>query len=118
MSEISPGAYDIIVVGARCAGAPTAMLLAAKGYHVLLLEQSAVPSNMAHSTHLIHPLGLAYLEAWGLLDAIERRATSFTDWSVDLHGAFLHGAPPPVAGRPIYHFRYVENIHLFRRRYH
>jgi flavin-dependent dehydrogenase len=90
------GAYDVIVVGARCAGAPTAMLLAAKGHRVLLLEQTAVPSNMAHSTHLIHPLGLAYLETWGLLDAILQRATSFTDWSVDLHGAFLHGAPPPV----------------------
>ena len=86
----------MIVVGARCAGAPTAMLLAAKGHRVLLLEQTAVPSNMAHSTHLIHPLGLAYLETWGLLDAILQRATSFTDWSVDLHGAFLHGAPPPV----------------------
>jgi len=86
----------VIVVGARCAGAPTAMLLAAKGHRVLLLEQTAVPSNMAHSTHLIHPLGLAYLETWGLLDAILQRATSFTDWSVDLHGAFLHGAPPPV----------------------
>ena len=98
MFETSPGAYDVIVVGARCAGAPTAMLLAAKGHDVLLLEQSTVPSNMAHSTHLIHPLGLAYLKTWGLLGAIEQRATSFTDWSVDLHGAFLHGPPPPVAG--------------------
>ncbi|MDA1356045.1 MAG: NAD(P)/FAD-dependent oxidoreductase [Proteobacteria bacterium] len=98
MAAKSPSAYDVIVVGARCAGAPTAMLLAAKGHRVLLLEQTTVPSNMAHSTHLIHPLGLAYLETWGLLDAIEQRATSFIEWSVDLHGAFLHGAPPPVAG--------------------
>jgi len=98
MSDKSPAAYDVIVVGARCAGAPVAMLLAGKGHRVLLLEQAAVPSNMAHSTHLIHPMGLAYLEAWGLLDAIEERATSFVDWSIDLHGAFLHGAPPPFAG--------------------
>ena len=27
--------YDAIVVGARCAGSPTAMLLARKGYRVL-----------------------------------------------------------------------------------
>ena len=98
MSKKPPSAFDIIVVGARCAGAPTAMLLAEKGHRVLLLEQSAVPSNMAHSTHLIHPMGLAYLESWGLLGAIEERATSFIDWSVDLHGAFLHGPPPPFGG--------------------
>ena len=98
MADKSPAAYDVIVVGARCAGAPAAMLLAAKGHRVLLLEQAAMPSNMAHSTHLIHPMGLAYLEAWGLLDAIEERAASFTDWSIDLHGAFLHGPPPPFEG--------------------
>ena len=90
--------YDVIVVGARCAGAPTAMLLAAKGRSVLLLERDAMPSNMAHSTHLIHPLGVAYLRDWGLLDALAARATSFTDWTVDLHGAKLHGPPPPVSG--------------------
>jgi len=87
--------YDVIVVGARCAGAPTAMLLAERGYRVLLLERDGVPSNMAHSTHLIHPLGVAYLKDWGLLDVIETRSTRFTDWTVDLHGAVMHGPPPP-----------------------
>ena len=32
--------YDVIVVGARVAGAPTAMLLARKGYRVLLVDKS------------------------------------------------------------------------------
>lgn len=32
--------YDVIVVGARCAGAPTAMLLAWLGYRVLLGAQT------------------------------------------------------------------------------
>jgi flavin-dependent dehydrogenase len=31
--------YDEIVVGARCAGSPTAMLLARKGYRVLVVDQ-------------------------------------------------------------------------------
>jgi flavin-dependent dehydrogenase len=31
--------YDAIVIGARCAGAPAAMLLARKGYQVLLLDE-------------------------------------------------------------------------------
>ena len=32
--------YDAIIVGARCAGSPTAMLLARQGYRVLLVDQA------------------------------------------------------------------------------
>ena len=42
---MSAGTYDAIVVGARCAGAPTAMLLARKGYRVLLRRQGAFPER-------------------------------------------------------------------------
>lgn len=59
--------YDAIVVGARCAGAPTAMLLARKGYKVLLVDKAAFPSDTI-STHLIHPPGVAAMKRWGLLD--------------------------------------------------
>ena len=37
--------YDAIVVGARCAGAPTAMLLAQYGYQVLLVDRATFPSD-------------------------------------------------------------------------
>jgi len=37
--------YDVIVIGARCAGAPTALLLARKGYRVLLVDKAAFPSD-------------------------------------------------------------------------
>ena len=43
--------YDVIVVGARCAGSPTAMLLARKGYRVLLVDRATFPSDTM-STHL------------------------------------------------------------------
>ena len=46
--------WDAIVVGARCAGAPTAMLLARKGYRVLVVDRATFPSDTI-STHLIHP---------------------------------------------------------------
>ena len=46
--------YDVIVVGARCAGSPTAMLLARKGYTVLVVDRASFPSDTL-STHLIHP---------------------------------------------------------------
>lgn len=61
--------YDAIVVGARCAGSPTAMLLARKGFRVLMLDKATFPSDTI-STHLIHPPGVAALERWGLLDQV------------------------------------------------
>ena len=62
--------YDAIVVGARCAGSPTAMLLARKGYRVLLLDRSTFPSDLPMSTHLIWQPGTALLKLWGLLDTV------------------------------------------------
>ena len=61
--------YDVIVVGARCAGSPTAMLLARQGYRVLLVDRATFPSDTI-STHVIHPTGIAALNRWGLLDQL------------------------------------------------
>jgi 2-polyprenyl-6-methoxyphenol hydroxylase-like FAD-dependent oxidoreductase len=61
--------YDAIIVGARCAGAPTAMLLARKGYRVLVVDRATFPSDTI-STHVMHPLGVAALARWGLLDRL------------------------------------------------
>jgi 2-polyprenyl-6-methoxyphenol hydroxylase-like FAD-dependent oxidoreductase len=61
--------FDVIVVGARCAGAPTAMLLARKGYKVLVVDRATFPSDTI-STHVIHPPGIAALERWGVLDRV------------------------------------------------
>ncbi|MFC8918619.1 NAD(P)/FAD-dependent oxidoreductase [Streptomyces sp. NPDC057116] len=61
--------YDVIVIGARCAGAPTAMLLARRGHRVLLADRATFPSDTI-STHLIHPPGLAALDRWGLLERV------------------------------------------------
>lgn len=58
--------FDVIVIGARCAGAPTALLLARKGYRVLLVDRATFPSDTL-STHVIHPQGIATLARWGLL---------------------------------------------------
>ena len=62
--------YDAIVVGARCAGSPTAMLLARRGYKVLLVDRARFPSDTL-STHIIWPHGAEALARWGLLDALE-----------------------------------------------
>jgi 2-polyprenyl-6-methoxyphenol hydroxylase-like FAD-dependent oxidoreductase len=62
-------AYDAIIVGARCAGSPTAMLLARKGYRVLVVDRATFPSDTV-STHVVHPNGVAALARWGLLDGL------------------------------------------------
>ena len=61
--------YDAIVVGARCAGSPAAMLLARTGHRVLLVDRSTFPSDTL-STHILHPPGVAALQRWGLLDGL------------------------------------------------
>ena len=61
--------YDVIVVGARCSGAPTAMLLARHGYRVLLLDRARFPRDTL-STLYIHVTGAACLARWGLLEAV------------------------------------------------
>ena len=61
--------YDAIVVGARCAGAPTAMLLARAGHRVLMVDRATFPSDTI-STHLIHQPGVAALARWGLLQRV------------------------------------------------
>ena len=59
--------YDAIVVGARCAGSSTAMLLARGGFKVLLVDRAAFPSDTI-STHIVWPIGVEALARWGLAD--------------------------------------------------
>ncbi|MEU5911624.1 NAD(P)/FAD-dependent oxidoreductase [Micromonospora sp. NPDC047527] len=61
--------YDVVVVGARPAGAATALLLARQGLRVLVLER-AKPGADTLSTHALMRAGVAQLARWGLLDSI------------------------------------------------
>src|SRR4051794_26118744 len=90
--------YDAIIVGARCAGAPTAMLLARQGFRVLLVDHATFPSDTL-STHVIHAPGVAALARWGLLDDV--RATgcpAITDYSFDFGPFTISGTSHPVDG--------------------
>ena len=91
--------YDAIVVGARCAGAPTAMLLARQGYRVLLVDRTAFPSDIAMSTHLIWQAGMSDLQRWGLLPRIqELNCPPISTFHVDFGPFTLSGAPPAADG--------------------
>jgi 2-polyprenyl-6-methoxyphenol hydroxylase-like FAD-dependent oxidoreductase len=65
--------FDVIVVGARCAGAPLATMLARDGLRVCLVDQARFPSD-ALSTHGIQPAGVQVLERLGVLDALLEKA--------------------------------------------
>lgn len=62
-------AYDAIVVGARIAGATTALLLAQKGYSVLLLDQDRFPSGTL-STHLFFTDTMRVFDRIGVLERV------------------------------------------------
>jgi flavin-dependent dehydrogenase len=88
--------YDAIVIGARCAGAPTAMLLARKGHRVLLVDRDTFPSDTM-STHYIWQPGIARLKRWGLLDQLIASACPLITHIVfDLGPFALTGTPPPA----------------------
>jgi flavin-dependent dehydrogenase len=83
--------YDVIVVGARCAGSPTAMLLARQGYRVLLADRATFPSDTI-STHVIHPTGIAALNRWGLLGQLDVAGWPYAEFAAnktDIEGNYL-----------------------------
>jgi 2-polyprenyl-6-methoxyphenol hydroxylase-like FAD-dependent oxidoreductase len=85
--------YDVIVVGARCAGSPLAMLLARRGYRTLLVDRATFPSDTV-STHVIHPPGAAALLRWGLLDQVTATGCPPVGrYSFDFGPVTLAGAP-------------------------
>lgn len=90
--------YDAIVVGARCAGSPAAMLLARKGYRILLLDKASFPSDTL-SVHYIHQPGTACLHRWGLLErVIASNCPPVYEQTLDIGPFALRGTPPPIDG--------------------
>lgn len=90
--------YDVIVVGARCAGSPVAMLLARRGYRVLLLERARFPRDTL-SSHYIHQPGVALLARWRLLDRVREAGCRPIDHiSYETRGVRLDGWSLPVDG--------------------
>jgi len=91
--------HDVIVVGARCAGSPTAMLLARKGYRVLLVDRATFPSDTI-STHVVQPLGVAALKKWGLFDRLKATGCPpINTYTFDFGPLTISGAPG-TEGKP------------------
>jgi flavin-dependent dehydrogenase len=69
MHTANQSRHDVVVVGARVAGAATAMLLARLGHDVVVVDQASFPSDTM-STHAIARSGVVQLRRWGLLDPV------------------------------------------------
>ena len=76
--------FDVIVVGGRVAGASTALLLARKGFRVLVVDKARFHAEIPHG-HFIHRQGPRLLHRWGVLDNIVRSGCPVvTKWTMDL----------------------------------
>ena len=69
MPTTSDRHHEVIVVGARAAGASTAMLLARMGHDVALVDKAQFPSDTL-STHALSRGGVVQLKRWGLLEDV------------------------------------------------
>jgi 2-polyprenyl-6-methoxyphenol hydroxylase-like FAD-dependent oxidoreductase len=69
--------FDVIVVGARCAGSPLATLLADRGVRVAVVEQATFPRDTL-STHFIQAQALAFLDRLGVMEEIRATGDLFT----------------------------------------
>ena len=74
MSTASSQHYDVIIAGARCAGAATALLLARQGARVLVLDKSRYGTDTL-STHALMRGAVLQLHRWGLLPAVAGAGT-------------------------------------------
>jgi 2-polyprenyl-6-methoxyphenol hydroxylase-like FAD-dependent oxidoreductase len=90
--------YDVIVIGARVAGAATALLMARQGLRVLVVDRARFPSDTL-STHQVHLCGVACLRRWGLLDRLIKAGTPATrQLRYDARGLVLSGRFPQFEG--------------------
>jgi 2-polyprenyl-6-methoxyphenol hydroxylase-like FAD-dependent oxidoreductase len=100
--------HDVVIVGARVAGAPLAFLLARKGYQVLLLDKAKFPSDIISSTLLIWPPGVDLLRKWGVLEKVQATGVP----PIERYRAYLgppfgepqiiiDGAPKPYNGSSV-----------------
>jgi flavin-dependent dehydrogenase len=98
--------YDVVVVGARAAGAATAMLLARRGLRVLAVDRGAYGTDTL-STHALMRAGVLQLARWGLLGRIEAEGTPrvhrtvfhYADEVVEIPITPKHGVPALFAPR-------------------
>lgn len=98
--------YDVIIVGARCAGSALGLLLARQGVKVLMVDKASFPSDTI-SGHCVLHRGTVRLKKWGLLEdvlasncpPITTIASNFGDFTLKAELPWIEGAPPALGPR-------------------
>lgn len=91
--------FDVVIVGARCAGAALAQRLATAGLEVVLLDAARLPSDQNSSTHLIQPPGMDELDELGVGEPVRKTSPALhaVRLSYDGHEARLPYGPDRAA---------------------
>jgi flavin-dependent dehydrogenase len=98
--------WDVIIVGARCAGATLGALLAKQGVRTLILEASPRGTDMPMSTHLVQPPGMDVLDSIGVGDKVRAVTPAsprfrFALDEVIVNARSLEGRPPYCVRRSV-----------------
>lgn len=102
--------FDVVIVGARCAGAGLALLLARRGMRVALLDRDEFPSDTL-SGHYLHQSAVARLAGWGLRAGLDQLGCpALPSMLLDLDGVALAGSALPVDGEQL---AYCPRRHAF-----
>ncbi len=105
--------FDVIVVGARCAGAPLATMLARAGVSVCLVDKDRFPSDTL-STHAIQPVGVQVLQRLGVLDTLLKQAPPIVRGRMAFdEGMAVVDDVVAIAGAPVVNLRRITMDEVF-----
>jgi 2-polyprenyl-6-methoxyphenol hydroxylase-like FAD-dependent oxidoreductase len=86
--------HDVVIVGARCAGSPLAIMLAKAGVDVCVVDQARFPSDTL-STHIIQSHGMAILERLGVREDLLGDAPEIERFTLINDDVRIDGGPGP-----------------------
>jgi flavin-dependent dehydrogenase len=107
-----PAKYDVVVVGARCAGAATALLLARAGHRVLVVDRGRYGTDTL-STHALMRGAVVQLHRWNILPAVIASGTTPVRQATFFYGD--ESVPVPISPRDGIDALYAPRRHVLDR---
>ncbi|MFD1019951.1 NAD(P)/FAD-dependent oxidoreductase [Thalassobacillus hwangdonensis] len=111
--------YDVIIIGARAAGASLGILLGRQGKRVLMIDKATFPSDTLSTHHMSH---VRYLDKLGVLEDVEARGyRKITRMRTYVGNSFIEGPRTDYTIIPkrdyldhvlIKHATGYDNVHL------